>query len=45
MQMILNVAYFVVAIFALLGAIDFMIDSWTIFKEALRQHRERNTLE
>lgn len=45
MHIILNVGYFVVAILALLGAIDFMKDSWAIFREALRQHRERNTRE
>jgi hypothetical protein len=45
MQMILNVASFVVAILALLGTIDFMKDSWANFTEALRQHRERNTRE
>jgi hypothetical protein len=42
LQAILNMAYLVIAFFALLGAIDFMRDSVTIFKEALRKRRERN---
>lgn len=42
MQSILNMAYLAIAIFALLGAIDFMKDSLAIFKEALRKRRERN---
>lgn len=41
-QAILNTAYLAVAIFAVLGAIDFMKDSVVIFKEALRKRRERN---
>lgn len=31
--------------FGVAWAIDFMKESWAIFKEALRQHRERNTRE
>lgn len=42
LQAILNMAYLIIAIFALLGAIDFMIDSLAIFKEALRKRRGRN---
>lgn len=42
LQAILNMVYLVVAILALLGAIDFMKDSVNIFKEALRKRRERN---
>lgn len=42
LQAILNMAYLTIAIFALLGAIDFMRDSLAIFKEALRKRRERN---
>jgi hypothetical protein len=42
LQAILNMAYLIIAIFALLGAIDFMTDSLAIFKEALRKRRERN---
>jgi len=45
MQAILNVACLAIAILALLGAIDFINESWAIFKEALRQHRERNRRE
>lgn len=43
MQAILNVAYLAIAILALLGAIDFMKESWAIFKEALRKKRARNS--
>ena len=42
LQAILNMVYLIIAIFALLGAIDFMRDSLAIFKEALRKRRERN---
>lgn len=42
LQAILNMAYLIIAILALLGAIDFMKDSVAIFKEALRKRRERN---
>lgn len=42
MQEVLNLAYVTIAIFALLGAIDFMKESLAIFKEALRKRRERN---
>jgi hypothetical protein len=42
LQAILNMAYLIIVVFALLGAIDFMKDSVTIFKEALRKRRERN---
>jgi hypothetical protein len=42
LQAILNIAYLVIAVFALLGAIDFIKESVTIFKEALRKRRERN---
>jgi hypothetical protein len=42
LQAMLNLAYLIVVIFALLGAIDFIKDSVTIFKEALRKRRERN---
>jgi hypothetical protein len=42
LQAILNMAYLIITVFALLGAIDFMKDSVTIFKEALRKRRERN---
>lgn len=42
LQAILNMAYLIIAVFALLGAIDFMKDSVVIFKEALRKRRERN---
>lgn len=45
MQAILNFAYLSIAVFALLGAIGFIKESWTIFKEALRKQRERNTRE
>ena len=38
-------AYLIIAILALLGAIDFMKDSVAIFKEALRKRRERNDRE
>ena len=41
-QAILNTAYIVIAVFALLGAVDFMKESVAIFKEALRKRRERN---
>jgi hypothetical protein len=41
LQVVLNLAYLVIAIFALLGAIDFIKDSVAIFKEALRKRRER----
>ena len=44
LQAILNMAYLIIAIFALLGAIDFLTNSLTIFKEALRKRRERNDL-
>lgn len=42
LQAILNMAYVAIAVFALLGAIDFIRDSVAIFKEALRKRRERN---
>ena len=42
LQAILNMAYLIIAIFALLGAIDFIKDSLVIFKEALRKRRERD---
>ena len=42
LRAMLNLAYLIVVIFALLGAIDFIKDSVTIFKEALRKRRERN---
>jgi hypothetical protein len=42
LQVVLNLAYLIIAIFALLGAIDFIKDSVVIFKEALRKRRERN---
>lgn len=42
LQAVLNLAYLTIAIFALLGAIDFIKDSLVIFKEALRKRRERN---
>jgi hypothetical protein len=42
LQAIMNMAYLIIVVFALLGAIDFMKDSVTIFKEALRKRRERN---
>jgi hypothetical protein len=42
LQAVLNLAYLTIAIFALLGAIDFIKDSVVIFKEALRKRRERN---
>lgn len=42
LQAILNMAYLIIAIFALLGAIDFIMNSLAIFKEALRKRRERN---
>ena len=42
LQAILNTAYLIIAIFALLGAIDFIRDSLDIFKEALRKRRERD---
>jgi hypothetical protein len=45
MQAILNFAYLSIVVFALLGAIDFIKESWTIFKEALRKQKERNTRE
>ena len=45
LQVILNIAYLIVAIFAVLGAIDFMMESVVIFKEALRKRRERNDRE
>ena len=45
LQVILNIAYLIVAIFAVLGAIDFMRESVLIFKEALRKRRERNDRE
>ena len=42
LQAVLNLAYLIIAIFAFLGAIDFMTDSVVIFKVALRKRRERN---
>lgn len=42
LQTILSIAYLAIAVFALLGAIDFMKQSVAIFKEALRKRRERN---
>ena len=42
LQAILNMAYLIIAIFALLGAIDFIKESLVIFKEALRKRRERD---
>lgn len=42
LQVVLSLAYMIIAIFALLGAIDFIKDSVAIFKEALRKRRERN---
>lgn len=42
LQVVLNLAYLIIAIFALLGALDFIKDSLAIFKEALRKRRERN---
>jgi hypothetical protein len=45
MQAMLNGACLAIAILALLGAIDFIKESWAIFKEALRKKRERNTRE
>lgn len=42
LEAVLNLAYLIIVIFALLGAIDFIKDSLVIFKEALRKRRERN---
>lgn len=42
LQAILNMEYLIIAIFALLGAIDFIKESLVIFKEALRKRRERD---
>lgn len=42
LQVVLSLAYLIIAIFALIGAIDFIKDSVAIFKEALRKRRERN---
>ena len=42
LQAIMNMTYVTIAIFALLGAIDFIKESLAIFKEALRKRRERN---
>ena len=42
LQAVLNLVYLIIAIFALLGAIDFIKGSVVIFKEALRKRRERN---
>ena len=42
LQAVLNFGYLVIAVFALLGAIDYMKESVTVFKEALRKRRERN---
>ncbi len=42
LQAILNMAYLIIAILALLGAIDFIKESLVIFKEALRKRRERD---
>ncbi len=42
LQALMIMAYLIIAIFALLGAIDFMVDSLAIFKETLRNRRGRN---
>lgn len=42
LQAIMNMTYVTIAIFALLGAIDFIKESLAIFKEALRKRRERD---
>lgn len=42
LQVVLSLAYLIITIFALIGAIDFIKDSVAIFKEALRKRRERN---
>lgn len=42
LQAVLNFAFLIIAIFALLGAIDFIKGSVVIFKQALRKKRERN---
>ena len=41
LHVVLSLAYLIIAVFALLGAIDFIKDSVAIFKEALRKRRER----
>lgn len=37
-----NLALFVIVVFALLGARDYIVNSWTIFERALKRYRERN---
>lgn len=42
LQAILNMAHLIIAIFALLSAMDFIKESFAVFKEALRKRRERD---
>lgn len=45
LQAVFTIAFLIVTILALMGAIDFMADSLKIFMEALRRFRERNSRE
>lgn len=42
LEAFLNTIYVTIAVFALLGAVDFIKESLLIFREALRKRRERN---
>jgi hypothetical protein len=44
LQGVMTMAYLIITIFALLGAIDFIMDSLAIFKAALRKRGERDDL-
>ena len=44
-QATLNIAFLIVALFALLGAVDFIKNSWIIFRHALRRYREHSDRE
>lgn len=37
-----NLALLIVVVFALLGARDYIVNSWIIFERALKRYRERN---
>lgn len=37
-----NLALLIFVVLALLGARDYIVDSWTIFERALKRYRERS---
>lgn len=42
LQALTNLALLIVVLFALLGAGDYIVNSWRLFEKALRAYRKRN---